>query len=111
MSQVICYVLIGLSRSTSIVYLVNITGLAVPVATTTLRSLATKNVSQRNYGSVLAAMEAADAIAGVITNCVSLWTYNLTLTVYTGVVYFALSGLSFCSLLLVTLTLVLQNFV
>ena len=110
-SQVICYVLIGLSRSTSIVYLVNITGLAVPVATTTLRSLATKNVSQRNYGSVLAAMEAADAIAGVITNCVSLWTYNLTLTVYTGVVYFALSGLSFCSLLLVTLTLVFRNFV
>ena len=109
-SQMICYVLIGLSRSTSIVYLVNITSLAVPVATTTLRSLATKNVSQRNYGSVLAAMEATDAIAGVTTNCVSLWTYNLTLTVYTGVVYFALAGLSFLSLLIVILTRVLQNF-
>ena len=106
-SQMICYVLIGLSRSTSIVYLVNITSLAVPVATTTLRSLATKNVSQRNYGSVLAAMEATDAIAGVTTNCVSLWTYNLTLTVYTGVVYFALAGLSFLSLLIIILTRVL----
>ena len=109
-SQIICYVLIGLSRSTIAVYLVNITGLAVPVATTTLRSLTTKHVSEQNYGSVLAAIEAADAIAGVITNSVSLWTYNLTLTIYSGVVYFALAGLSLFSLTLAVLALVLQKF-
>ena len=110
LSQFVCYILIGLSRSTIAVFLVNITGLALVVVPTTLRSLVTKHVSEQNYGSVLAALEVADTLAGVIANCVSLGTYKLTLNFYSGVAYFALASLSLFSLSLVSFIFVLQYF-
>ena len=85
-------------------------GLAAAVFPTTIRSVATKYVSEENYGSVLAVFEATSVIAAVIANCVSLGTYSLTLTVYSGVVYFALAGLSLFSLSLVFLTLAIKVF-
>jgi len=108
-SQIVCYLLIGFARSTVVVFLVNIAGVATPVATATLRSLVTKQVSEKHYGTVLASLEAMDAISGVITNSLSLWTYNLTLTIYSGVVYFALSFLSLLSLVVVILTLCIRQ--
>ena len=110
LSQITCYILIGLSRSTKTLYLVNMSGLAAAVFPTTIRSVATKYVSEENYGSVLAVFEATSVIAAVIANCVSLGTYSLTLTVYSGVVYFALAGLSLFSLSLVFLTLAIKVF-
>ena len=110
LSQFVCYIMIGLSRSTIAVFLVNITGLASALAPTTMRSLVTKHVSEQNYGSVLAAMEVTDTLAGVIANCVSLGTYNLTLTFYSGVAYFALATLSLFSLSFVAFIFVRQHF-
>ena len=75
-----------------------------------MRSLVTKHVSEQNYGSVLAAMEVTDTLAGVIANCVSLGTYNLTLTFYSGVAYFALATLSLFSLSFVAFIFVRQHF-
>lgn len=100
-SQITCFLLIGLARTPTVVFLVNIFGLAVSVATATLRSLITKQVLPHQYGSVLASIEAVDAIASVLINAAALWTYNFTLSVYSGVVFFGLSGFSFLSLLLV----------
>ena len=91
------------------VFIVNTAGFAVSVATATLRSIVTKQVTQNNYGAVLASMEAFDATAGVITNAMSLWTYNLTLTVYSGVVFFSLAGFSFVSLVIVLVTFCVQR--
>ena len=99
LSQILCYVSIGVARTPLTVFLVNIAGVGIPVATTTLRSLATKNVSTENYGAVLASLEATDALAGVLTNASTLWTYNLTLHVYSGIAFFALAGFSFFSLI------------
>ena len=110
LSQITCYILIGLSRSTIIVYLVNVSGLAAAVFPTTIRSVATKYVSEENYGSILAVYETTSVISAVIANCVSLGTYSLTLTVYSGVVYFTLAGLSLFSLSLVFLTLAMKKF-
>ena len=110
LSQIISYILIGLSRSTFTVYLVNLSGLAAAVFPTTIRSVATKYVSEENYGSVLAVFETTSVIAAVIANCVSLGTYSVTLTVYSGVVYFALAGLSLFSLSFVFLTLSIKKF-
>lgn len=98
LSQVVCYVCIGLARSLLTVFIFNITGLAIPVATATLRSLATKNVSSENYGAVLASLEAMDVIAGVLTNASTLWTYNLTLHIYSGIAFFALGGFALLSM-------------
>ena len=109
LSQITCYILIGLSRSTIIVYLVNISGLAAAVFPTTIRSVATKYVSEENYGSILAVFETTSVIAAVIANCVSLGTYSLTLTVYSGVVYFTLAGLSLFSSSLVFVTLIMKK--
>ena len=53
LSQILCYVSIGVARTPLAVFLVNIAGVGIPVATTTLRSLATKNVSSENYGCLL----------------------------------------------------------
>ena len=99
LSQILCYVSIGVARTPLAVFLVNIAGVGIPVATTTLRSLATKNVSAENYGAVLASLEATDALAGVLTNASTLWTYNLTLHFYSGIAFFALAGFSFFSLI------------
>ena len=99
LSQIICYILIGVSRTNEMAFIVNISGLAIPVATTTLRSIATKQVSSENYGAILAALEAFDAIAAVVTNSLSLWTFDLTLNIYSGIVFFTLSIFALFSLL------------
>ena len=99
LSQILCYVAIGVARTPLSVFLVNIAGVGIPVATTTLRSLATKNVSSENYGAVLASLEAMDALAGVLTNACTLWTYNLTLHIYSGIAYFALAAFALLSLI------------
>ena len=38
---------------------------------------------------------------GVCSNCISLWMYGITLEVYTGVVYFVLSGFALFALFIV----------
>ena len=98
-SQILCYASIGVARTPLAIFVVNVAGVGIPVATTTLRSLATKNVSAENYGAVLASLEAMDALAGVLTNASTLWTYNLTLHIYSGIAYFALTGFALFSLL------------
>uniref|UniRef100_A0A7M5X3V9 Proton-coupled folate transporter n=2 Tax=Clytia hemisphaerica TaxID=252671 RepID=A0A7M5X3V9_9CNID len=108
-SQMACYISIGLSRTILPVFLVNIAGLGIPVGTTTLRSLATKNVSSENYGAVLASLEAMDVLAGVLTNASTLWTYNVTLHVYSGIAYFALGGFSFLSLVFLVIAYCLRR--
>lgn len=91
-SQIVCYISIGIVRKLIPVFLVNLTGFGIPVATTTLRSLATKNVKPEDYGAVLSSLEAMDVIAGVLTNAATLWTYNLTLYFYSGIAYITLAG-------------------
>lgn len=100
-SQIVNYLLLGLSRTTLQIFLCNISGFAVPVVTASLRSLITKQVSPDCYGATLAAIESIDAMAGLITNGLSLWSYNLTLTIYSGVVFFGLSVFALISLLIV----------
>jgi len=101
LSSAICYFLIGVVRSAVAVFLVNITGFAIPAATTALRSLVTKQVSECEYGSVLAILEALGAAGGVASNCISLWMYGVTLQFHTGIVYFVLSGFAVMALLIV----------
>ena len=97
-SLISCYFLIGLARSVTTVFLVNIAGFAVPTTTSALRSVVTKQVSNENYGAVLSSVEAMEAIAAVAANGITLWTYNLTLSIYSGVVFFSLSGIAVVAL-------------
>nr|XP_004209021.2 proton-coupled folate transporter [Hydra vulgaris] len=103
LSLTTCYLLIGLARSVEAVFLVNIVGFAIPTTTSALRSVVTKQVSYENYGAVLSSMEAFEAIASVAANGISLWTYNLTLDVYSGVVFYGLSGITLIAFVFVML--------
>ncbi|XP_065657857.1 proton-coupled folate transporter-like [Hydra vulgaris] len=103
LSLTTCYLLIGLARSVEAVFLVNIVGFAIPTTTSALRSVVTKQVSYENYGAVLSSMEAIEAIAAVAANGISLWTYNLTLNFYSGVVFYGLSGIALSAFVFVIL--------
>jgi len=98
-SQIVCYVLIGNSKTKLAVFLSNLTGFSLTVALSLSRSFASKYVPPEKVGSLMAAFESLDALS-FTTNLMSLKVYSATLDVYPGTVFIFLGGCSFVGLLI-----------
>jgi len=98
-SQIVCYVLIGTSKTKLAVFLSNLTGFIIPVALSLSRSFASKYVPPEKVGSLMAAFESLDALS-FTTNLMSLKVYSATLDLYSGTVFLFLGGCSFVGLLI-----------
>lgn len=105
-SHILVLVLTGLSTAVLTVYLVSIVGVCVPLPMAAIRSIITKSVPHDKYGTVLASVSAVDVFASFITNTVSLWMYDLTLSMYSGSVYFGI-----CTFALISLTIVATTYI
>ena len=95
-SQFVTYVLIGISRSALMVVMVNLCGIFVPLPMTTVKSFVSKQVSPRHYGTVIGSFQLIEALAAISCNFVTLATYNATLDINSGIVFFVSAA---CSLL------------
>jgi len=85
-SEAITYTAIGLSKTRTQVYCVNIIGLGLPVANALLRGYTTKQVAPENYGALLAAFASLDCLA-YTTNAITLEIYRATLDSYPGAMF------------------------
>lgn len=98
LSQTANYVLLGFSKTKTMLYLVSLSGIGLGVATSGLRSLITKHVPFDSHGSILAAIEFLDAFGALLANVLSNSVYNGTVSTFPGAAFFVLgsfSGLAF----------------
>ena len=93
-SQIANYILLGLSTSKTMLYLVSISGVGLGVATSGLRSLITKNVSLDSHGSILAAIEFFDVFGALLANIMSNTIYHKTVATFPGIAFFVLGSFS-----------------
>ncbi|XP_066929248.1 lysosomal proton-coupled steroid conjugate and bile acid symporter SLC46A3-like [Clytia hemisphaerica] len=93
-SQMVSYILIGLSKSELSVFMANLSSFGIPVALTISRSYTSKQVPPEQVGTLMAAFESIDALS-FTTNLMSIEVYNATLSKYAGAVWFFLAGCSF----------------
>ena len=100
-SQIVCFVLIGASNTTLFVFLVNITGFAVPGPMSVLRSYISKQVPQDKVGTVLAACASIEATSYTL-NLITLQIYNHTLEWFHGTAFMFLAFMSFLGLCIST---------
>lgn len=93
-SQTANYILLGLSTSKMMLYLVSLSGIGLGVATSGLRSLITKNVPLDSHGSILAAIEFFDVFGALLANVMSNSIYNGTVSIFPGIAFFVLASFS-----------------
>ena len=93
-SQIVSYILIGLSKDKLSVFMANLSSFGIPVALSMSRSYTSKHVPPEQIGTLMAAFESIDALS-FITNLMSIEVYNATFSRYAGAVWFFLAGCSF----------------
>jgi len=91
-SQVLVLILVGISRTITMVFSVNVTGFGTALTGFALRSIISKEVSSSNYGAALGGLECLDVMSSLLANCVSLMMYHYTLALYSGIAFFGLAG-------------------
>ena len=100
-SQITNYVLLGLSTSKTMLYLVSLSGIGLGVATSGLRSVITKHVAFDSHGSILAAIEFFDAFGALLANIMSNGIYKWTVSTFAGSAFFVLGSFSATSLFII----------
>ena len=84
LSQTTNYILLALSISKTMLYIVTLSGIGIGVATSSLRSLITKQVPSDSHGSILAAIEFLDAFGALLGNVMSNSIYRGTVAIFSG---------------------------
>ena len=100
-SQTANYILLGLSTSKTMLYLVSLSGIGLGVATSGIRALITKNVPLDSHGSILAAIEFFDVFGALLGNVMSNSIYNGTVSKYPGTSFFVLGSFSTTALCMI----------
>ena len=100
-TQIACYVSIGVSRNTLSIFLANVAGFGIPSALSLSRSYTSKQVPAHQMGTLLSAFASMDSITGTV-NLITIEVYNATLEHYNGAVFLFLAG---CSLVAFCVTI------
>ena len=101
LSQTSNYILVALSNSKMMLYLSTISGIGIGLATSGIRSIITKQVSDESHGSILASIEFLDVFGGILGNVMANGIYNGTVSYFPGMAFFVLGTFSASSFVIV----------
>ena len=97
--QTIYFILLGVSVSTLMLYLIQFVGFTQVIHLPVLRSLISKQVDSGSFGTALAIGEVVDALSTLTTTLVSNSVYSGTVSIYPGLAFLILSIVAFSALI------------
>lgn len=93
-SQVILYILTGVTRGVVLLFVVRAPCMFYTVPMPSIRSLGTKLISSKEYGAFLGALASIDILGFIFINFAGLGIYKFTIVIYSGFVFFVIAGIS-----------------
>ena len=103
-SQATLYILTGIARGTVLLFIARAACMFYSVSPPAIRSHLTKLSSSKEYGAVLGILSLIHILGLIVVNFAGLGIYNLTLAVYSGTVFFVISGVSVIGIIMVCIT-------
>ena len=94
-ASLLYYVLLGLSDSLLMLYLIQVLHAAGALVTPTLRSMLSKLVSQSSIGLMMGALLMVETFAVLISSIVGPVTYAALVASFPGAVFFVIAGITF----------------